>query len=112
MSKYHNSKVDYAGHTFDSLAERDRYKELQLLEYNGDITGLEVHPAFELQPAFSKNGKRTRAINYEADFSYFENGEKKIEDLKGKETDLFKLKAKMFDYRYPELKLTIISTKR
>lgn len=112
MSKYGNRKVKLDGHTFDSLAERDRYKELQLLEYRGDITGLEVHPAFELQPAFSKNGKRTRAINYEADFSYFENGEKVIEDIKGKSTDLFLVKKKLFDYRYPELKLTIISVKR
>lgn len=112
MSKYGNRKVKLDGYTFDSLAERDRYKELRLLDYSGDLIGLEVHPVFELQPAFSKNGKRIRAINYEADFSYFENGERVIEDVKGKMTDLFRVKFKMFDYRYPELKLTIISVKR
>jgi hypothetical protein len=39
---------------------------------------------------------------------YEENGKKIVEDVKGMETDVFKLKRKLFEYKYPEMELKII----
>ncbi len=72
----YNARAVYIGALrFDSLAEAARYRELTLLEAAGAITGLEIHPRFELQPAFTDgDGRRWTAITYEGDFSYTEAG--------------------------------------
>jgi hypothetical protein len=108
VSKFNNRKVHYAGFVFDSVAEFHHYQGLQLREYAGEITGLEVHPVFELQAGFTKRGKRYQAISYEADFAYYAGGKRVIEDTKGVLTDTFRIKQKLFEYRYPDLELTII----
>lgn len=84
---------------FDSAAESRRYGELKLMEKAGAICDLKIHPIFELQPKFTYRGKTIRAINYEADFQYWEGNAQVIEDVKGgkaTQTEAFKLKAKMF----------------
>lgn len=108
MSKYHNKKVQIDMYVFDSIAESRRYKELALLERAGQISELELQPKFLLQDGFKKNGKTYRAIYYIADFRYVENGKVIVEDVKGKETEVFKLKHKLFEYKYPEYELKII----
>jgi hypothetical protein len=42
-----------------------------------------------------------------ADFRYHENGRLVVEDTKGMETAVFKIKAKLFRYRYPTIELRI-----
>lgn len=108
MSKYYNKKVVIDGIDFDSKAEGSRYKELKLLEKANKISHLKVQPRFLLQDSFRKNGKIYRKIEYVADFSYIENGKKIIEDVKGKETEVFKIKHKLFEKMYPQLELKII----
>lgn len=109
MSKYHAHASQYNGFRFDSLIEREHYKKLLALEKAGKISDLQVHPRYELQPAFTDNtGARQRAIVYEADFSYIEAGRVIVSDTKGVETQVFKLKAKMFKKVYPNLELRII----
>lgn len=109
MSKYNARSTIYNGYKFDSLAEAHRYGELCLLQQAGQISALSVHPLFYLQPSFIDNtGKRQRAIKYEADFAYIENGKKVVEDVKGVETPVFKLKAKIFKKVFPNLELRII----
>lgn len=98
---------------FDSKAEAKRHADLLLLEKAGEIYALSVHPWFELQPAFkSKSGGHYRAINYEADFSYYENhnGESRlvIEDVKGFPTPEFKIKEKLFRFKFPDVELRIV----
>jgi hypothetical protein len=102
MTKYHNRKVKADGYTFDSLAEYARYRELRLLETAGVITALEVHPTYLLQPGFRYHRKAERAINYEADFQYvdLETGARIVEDVKGKKTEGYKLKRKLFLAKY------------
>jgi len=107
-NKYKNKKTTLDGIRFDSRKEANRYAELKLLERGGVITNLQTQPCFELQPKFEKNGEKYRAIKYCADFSYMENGKPVVEDVKGKETDVFKLKHKMFEYINPTVTLTII----
>lgn len=108
MSKYKNKKVQIDMYVFDSIAESRRYKELALLEKAGEIENLQLQPKFLLQESFKKNGKTYRKIEYIADFMYEEKGQVIIEDVKGKETEVFKLKHKLFEKKYPGLELRVI----
>jgi len=103
-NKYKNVKVKIDGFKFDSIAESVRYTELKLLVKAGLINNLILQPRFELQSKFRHNGKAEIAICYVADFSYTDQAEEKIivEDVKGMETDVFKIKRKMFLKLYGE----------
>ena len=111
MNKYKNKKVQIDMYVFDSIAESRRYKELALLEKAGEIENLQLQPKFLLQESFKKNGKTYRKIEYIADFMYEEKGKVIVEDVKGKETEVFKLKHKLFEKKYPGLELRIIKMK-
>ena len=108
QSKYNNKKTQIDMYVFDSVAEAKRYKELKLLERAGEISNLELQPRFILQDSFKKNGRTYRKIEYVADFKYIENGKTIVEDVKGLQTDVFKIKHKLFEKKYPELELKII----
>lgn len=108
MNKYHNKKTKIDRFVFDSVKEGKRYRELALKEKAGDIKNLQLQPRFLLQESFRKNGKTFRKIEYIADFQYEENGKIIVEDVKGMKTDVFKIKQKLFEYKYPELELKII----
>ena len=99
-SKYNNRKTIIDGITFDSQKEARRYTVLRSLQDGGYIKGLSLQVPFELIP--KQDGER--AVKYIADFVYYDI-EKKIhvvEDVKGFKTDVYKLKRKIFKYRYPE----------
>ena len=49
--KYRNKRVEYEGIVFDSLKEKRRYCQLQILEKNGSISDLRLQVPFELIPA-------------------------------------------------------------
>ena len=108
MAKYKNIKITVNGIKFASKGEANRYCNLMLLVRGKVIKDLELQPKFLLQPSFRKNGKTHRAINYIADFRYIENGKIVIEDFKGMETEVFKIKRKLFEYIYPDLELRIV----
>lgn len=112
-SKYKNVKVISDGYTFDSKAEHRRYQTLMMLEKGGDIFTLIVHPTFELIPPFTdRSGKRHRAITYKADFSYRDKGGNLIvEDVKGAQTAVFKLKHKLLLWRFPSLEFRIVEAR-
>lgn len=109
QNKYKNKKTQVDMYVFDSAKEAKRYKELKLLERAGKIRNLELQPHFLLQDSFKKNGRTYRKIEYIADFKYIENGRTIVEDVKGLQTDVFKLKHKLFEKIYPELELKIIT---
>lgn len=108
--KYHARKTSVDGVQFDSDAESRRYSELAILERAGEITDLELQPVFILQPTLKikkvvvapDGRKRTktrtvRPITYRADFRYTDaaTGEVVVEDVKGVQTEVFRIKAKM-----------------
>lgn len=99
-NKYHNTKVIYNGIKFDSQREKNYYIKLQLLQEYKIIEDLKRQVKFELQPSFEINGKKVRAINYIADFTYREKGKLHVIDVKGVRTNEYKLKKKMFEYKY------------
>jgi hypothetical protein len=105
--KYYNKKTVVDGITFDSKLEAKRYTELKLLEKAGEIKNLVLQPEYELIPKFKKNNKTYRKTTYKADFSYFDNKLNKIvvEDTKGFKTEVYKLRKKMFEYKYGELEI-------
>ena len=99
--KYNAQPTEIDGIRFDSKREAKRYQELQMLAAAGEIHALQLQPRFELQPAFTDaHGKKHRAINYVADFQYYQNGHCIVEDVKGVETPVFKIKRKLFLYKY------------
>lgn len=111
QNKYNSRPTEVDGIEFDSIRESQRYKELKLLEAAGEISHLELQPKVILQDKFKHKGKMIRAITYRADFAYFDEKKKQsvIEDVKGMETDVFKIKKKMFLKKYGdsyELKIT------
>ena len=56
-----------------------------------------------------KNGTTHRSITYVADFVIENNdGTTDVVDVKGFETQLFKVKQKLFEYKYPDLQLKVI----
>ena len=103
-NKYGNKKTIVDGIKFDSIKEANRYQELKLLARGGLVNELELQPRFELQTGFTRKGKKIRKIEYVADFRYVnENGIEIIEDVKGMLTDIYRLKRKLFLYKYPYL---------
>jgi len=106
-NKYNARKTKYDGHTFDSMAERNRYVELRLLEREGLIKDLRVHPRYEVFPAHTIEVRRNRAIHYEPDFTYSCEGKLVVEDIKGVETQVFKIKRKLFEAKF-DTPITII----
>ncbi len=114
--KYHNTKTVLDGIKFDSKLEAERYAQLKILERAGVIRALELQPSFELLPSFRKNGKPWRKTVYKADFRYIlaDCDRIIIEDVKGSTaviTDVFRLKQKLFEHKYPEYTISIVTSK-
>lgn len=99
-NKYHNKRSVIDGITFDSKAEARRYGELKMLCQAGEIHKLKCQPRFRLLDPFECKGVKYRAIDYIADFEYWENGQHIVEDVKGKATAVFRIKEKLFVNRY------------
>ena len=111
-SKYRSQKITRDGLTFDSLKEYRRFCELSLLQKAGAITELKRQVEFELIPTQRepdtvgvrggiKKGKVIEhRCSYIADFVYYENGKKVVEDTKGFKTPEYRIKKKLMLYVY------------
>lgn len=103
-SKYGNIKTKIGQRTYASKEEAKRGQQLKLLESINEIKDLKEQVVIELQPSFKIEGKTIRAINYIADYTYYElrghEWQYIVEDVKGFKTDIYKLKAKLFAYKF------------
>jgi hypothetical protein len=111
-SKYRNLKTTIDGITFDSVKESDRYAYLNLLKRAGEIKSIEHHKKYVLLESFTNaQGVHRSPISYTPDFVVTRNdGSIYAEDVKGSEeiiTDLFSIKRKLFEKRYPEIELKV-----
>lgn len=112
-SKYGNQKVVVGGIEFDSKREARRWFELDAMAKAGVIYDLQRQVGFELIPAqyeyferFGKKGQRLKAgkrcierkCSYVADFTYWKDGKRVVEDAKGCKTKEYRLKKKMLLY--------------
>lgn len=101
-NKYLNTTTTIGGKKFDSLKERSRWNELNLLQRAGNITDLQRQVKFVLIPTqyeryerySKKTGKRLKdgirvvekECSYWADFVYMKDGKKVVEDTKSEAT--------------------------
>ena len=106
MNKYRNKKMVLNGRVYDSKKEMLRAIQLRQMEKMGMISDLQEQVRFVLQEPFVNNyGKKIREIAYIADFTYEKDGKQIVEDVKSQVTrniDVFRIKHKMFEKRYPE----------
>ena len=115
--KYGNRTVAVDGIAFDSIREARRYKQLKLLLLSGEIVGLSMQVPFELVPAqyeetgevYTKGPRKgqpkqgkciEKSVVYVADFVYFENGKRVVEDTKGVRTPEYIIKRKLMLHKY------------
>lgn len=97
---------------FDSKMESQYYQQLKLMERAGIITELSMHPQFVLVEPFKKAGKRKRGIKYTADFMYKdEHGNSIVVDVKGAIARDFSLRRTLFDSKYPDITLKVVTKK-
>ena len=104
-------KEDRTAHgiVFASKREMQHYLGLKISESAGLISDLTLQPRYLLQPKTTlADGTKLRAITYVADFKFRDiAGFWHVIDVKGIETDVFRIKKKMFRARYPELTFEI-----
>lgn len=94
LSKYRAIPTLVNGIRFASKAEAARYQELLDEQAAGQIRWFIRQPSFDL-PA---------GLRYVADFLVvWTDGTVSVEDVKGMETDVFKMKRKLFEAQYQNL---------
>ena len=93
------TECGYCEKPHPSRAEAKRCAELHLLQRAGEIHRLEMQPKFLCQV----NG--VKICTYIADFAYFTKAERIIEDVKGRATDVYKLKKKLVEALHPGVKI-------
>lgn len=97
--KYNNVKTAVDGVLFDSKAEARRYRELQAAQRAGEVRW------FSRQPSFLLPGN----IRYRPDFIVCgKDGRLWLEDVKGVETQAFRLKRRLWDATFPGLPLKVV----
>lgn len=114
FSKYNAKKVEVDGIKFDSKAEAEYYLHLKQQVTERQILGFERQKRMLLQEGFTVEGVKgkIRPIFYVVDFIVTENdGTVTYIDVKGVETDVFKLKKKLFMKRYNTALLKVKKTK-
>lgn len=102
-SKYRNCRTVVDGIAFDSTAEAKRWGVLKLLQAGGQISRLQRQVNF---PIVIDGALVT---TYRADFVYFEDNHRVIEDVKGFRTKEYILKKKLVEACYRGV--TIIEVK-
>jgi len=102
-TKYNNKKTIVDGYSFSSKLEAKHYNELKLLLRAGYISALTLQKAFILQDKFKHDGKTERAITYICDFYYIKDGKEYAIDSKGFKTEVYKIKRKLFLFKYPHI---------
>lgn len=111
--RHGNVKVQEDGYTFDSKAEYYVYLDLRTRLKAGEISRLAVHPKYILQSAFTaQNGEKIRAISYRPDFRYLENNRVIVIEVKGFETQAWRIRYKLFRKQYPHIKFILHKVKK
>lgn len=104
--KYHAKPTTVDGIRFASQREARRYSELKLLQRVGEIRDLELQPEYPLacggKPVLIRsdgypNGRKAK---YLADFRYVRAGQVIVEDAKGKDLPLSRLKRALVEAEY------------
>lgn len=93
-SKYGAKRTEWNGKVYDSALEANCAAHLQILSNLGYVTRVEEQVRFDLGAG----------ITYVADFVvHYTTGQPRTIDAKGMETQVFKLKRKLFEEKYGPL---------
>ena len=114
MDKYNAKKVEIDGIVFDSRAEGRFYEHLLDLMHDGVVESFEMQKPYTLLDKFPhpKTGKTIRAIKYVPDFEViYTDGRVEVVDVKGMQTDVFRMKCKLFMFRY-QIPLVLVKYNR
>ena len=114
MNKYGAKKVEIDGHVFDSRLEGRYYEHLLELMHDGVVESFEMQKPYTLLDKFPhpKTGKTIRAIKYVPDFEViYTDGRVEVVDVKGMQTDVFRMKCKLFMFRY-QIPLVLVKYNR
>lgn len=104
VTKYRAKKTEVDGHVFDSKREAARYAELKMMQHQGVIERLELQPVYQISI-------NTRPVcKYIADFRYWCNTRQRyvVEDVKGVQTAVFRLKKKLVEAQYYPIKIEVV----
>jgi len=99
QSKYNSVKYNW----YDSKKENKRAYELRLLLKAGVILDIQEQVKFTLLEWFIYKWEKIRWISYIADFVYWKDWVKIVEDVKWYRTEIFKLKKKLLLSKYPDI---------
>lgn len=108
-NKYGARKRKVDGHLFDSQAEANFYIYLKNEKKEGRVKEFILQPKYELMAGFDHPEKKTKAgkpskvrpIDYIADFEITDqDGKKMVVDVKGYQTPVFRIKAKLFMQKF------------
>ena len=114
MNKYNAKKVTIDGITFASKSEGRYYQHLLGLMESGVVESFEMQKPYTLLDKFPhpKTGKTIRAIKYVPDFEViYTDGRVEVVDVKGMQTDVFRMKRKLFMFRY-QIPLVLVKYNR
>lgn len=97
----------HAGVEFASAKEARHYALLLQRQKRGQITGLEVQPAFpividekQVRCLPDKNGRQGRPMVYHADFMYVEGGTRRVIEVKGYDTPGSRIRRALVQHIY------------
>lgn len=102
FGKYNAKRTTLDGITFASAREATYYSDLKLRERAGEITHLTLQPKFPI----TINGEKV--CTYIADFSFFEGNRRRVLDVKGVMTPMFKLKRRLVHAVYPGVEIEVV----
>jgi len=110
--KYAARRCEVDGIAFASKMEAEYYRHLCVLRDLGEVRSFVLQPRFVLQAAFTKHGRAFRSVTYVADFGVvYKDGSKKVIDVKGMPTPVFKLKQKWYARLYDEPLVCVTKTR-
>ena len=110
VSKYQNDWIVIDSIKFQSKDEAKYYEALKIRKAKGEIENFELQPKFTLIEGFKKDGKTYRPITYTLDFTvYHIDGTIEYVDVKGMTTQQGELRIKLFNWKYRDLKLSIVA---
>ena len=102
-NKYNNVPKRYNGRTYHSTLEAEFAQVLDLMKKGKLIKEIKPQPSFRLDV----NGKHI--CNIIPDFFVIDKDDQEIiYEVKGKETDTWKIKAKLFQALYPQYKYEVV----
>lgn len=104
MTKYRAKPTEIDGVKFHSKREASRYVELKLMEQQGVIDRLELQPVYQI----SVNARPVCKVIL--DFRYFCRARNRhvVEDVKGYDTPVSRLKRKLVEAAYFPIKVEVI----